>query len=221
MSGEISIWPAKLLPLTEADWKRIADAIGPGANRITLSDGKSLREGFQMAISLAVEEAAEPTVGQRAAESRHFVEVVVKAFKRMSPKTREEWADEYGADFARSFKHCWDLVHDAHKSDKEDTRNHIILLPDIVWLLVKQCGVANTLPGNAYLHRAKDYALVRSTRIAVKVAVAVAERHQPAAAPVLRRLNRSNDALVSRLRRALRMGGRLQLEHSLRHSLES
>jgi hypothetical protein len=199
----------KLLPLGNEHWRQIATAINPDPNiaeRTNLPNGQSLREGFQVAISDAVESAAQPTGGTIRAEVRHFARTIMKGYSRMSPLARELWRNPVDGwmgflpDMADAVTRM-----ETSLSSTKDGKPIGLFLADVVWL-VSQCpSVAQTLPGKNDIHRAKMHALFRAARAALTVALALAERHDPAAVPVLRRTNKLKASVfVEHLRKARR-----------------
>jgi thioester reductase-like protein len=199
--------PGRLLPLSDEHWRLIAVAIDPDADiagRTKLPNGQSLRDGFQVAISRAVKLAAEPTAGKIRAEVRHCSRVILRAYSRMSPAARELWLDEvHGwSDLQEAMPESLQRIEEWLSSTK-DEKPIDSLLTNVVWLVCQCPDVIKTLPGKQTTYEAKKHPLVRTARAAVEVALALAERHESAAAVVLRRIRRcKTSVLVEHLRRA-------------------
>jgi hypothetical protein len=187
-----------------------------------MPNGQSLRHGFRIAISNVVERAAEPTPGKILGDIRRFVRAMKKDYRRMRPEARELWFDE-----AFGWTALWEGIPESLRhineflSSTKDEKPVDAFLADIAWLL-RQCqGIAQTLPGKADTHAAKNHPLVRAARAAVAVALMLAEGHQEAAVPVLRRLHkRKVSVFVEHLRKARRQPSMLPLFPPYRGAFE-
>jgi hypothetical protein len=202
-------------PLTEAQWRQIAEAIGQD---LSLTDhvhvaGHTLRHGFEVAISelikwIAFEQGDAPTTREVARELSEFCDSIVDRFHALSKEAREVWLEPVGwpsfdSDLMRTVQRfgAWLRVHEAVGREKAIRT----FLADLYFLL-RQCnGVALTLPANEYASRAEEHPLYRVTIAGIGVALALAKRHVPAAVPTLERFQGLQPrTIVKNLRQARR-----------------
>src|SRR5580693_10409244 len=97
---------APLLPFEEADWKKIAEALGPRAEVTTLPDGTCVPDAFRKVISLLIKRAA----GTDALYSREvaneayrglqgIARAALREYQRRSPQAQELMRDREFSSF--------------------------------------------------------------------------------------------------------------------------